>query len=139
MAKRPPPQFSQLLASYPAELAPCDQGWSNQCAIRMSIALEGAGFKLTDYKQGPTCKHGHARGAQSLGDYLWSQIRPPKVSKSTSLGRSRTHQKTGVIVFKDIDGFQGGRGDHIDLWNRTGTITGEYFDAAQETWFWEIP
>lgn len=142
MAQRTRPKFTTILDKYPDEMGPCDQGrekeW-DQCAIRTSIALIGAGFHLTGYKQGPTCKHGHARGAQSLGDYLWTQWGRPKINKTAASARATTRQKTGIIVFKDIAGFRGGRGDHIDLWNQAGTITGEYFDRAKETWFWEIP
>ncbi len=141
MARRVRPGFSLLLSNYPDEIDPCDQGRKrelNQCAIRTSIALIGAGFHLTGYKQGPLCKHGHARGAQSLGDYLWQQWGRPKISTSAANGRAVTKQKTGIIVFKDISGFRGGRGDHVDLWNMTGTITGEYFNRADQTWFWEI-
>lgn len=141
MTRRQFPTFNQLLDNYPDRIDPCDQGreheW-NQCAIRMSIALIGAGFLLTNYNFGPLCRHGHARGAQSLGDYLWRHVRRPTIYRDASAAQSGVTQKTGIVVFKNISGFRGGRGDHIDLWNRTATMTGEYFGRAQQTLFWEI-
>ena len=77
MAKRKLPTFLSLWSSYPTEQKPCDQGWENQCAIRMSVCLINAGFHLTQYTE-PKCKHGHARGAESLANYLWQQVGPPK-------------------------------------------------------------
>jgi Type VI secretion system (T6SS), amidase effector protein 4 len=137
MPKRVLPRFQSLLDKYPKDLAPCEQGWDNQCAIRVSIALVGAGFFLSAYTD-PLCKHGHARGAESLATYLWKQVRPPTISKNSSNGKACTRAKTGIILFRNITGFRGGRGDHIDLWNKDATMTGEYFDVSTETWFWEI-
>jgi hypothetical protein len=137
MPKRMLPRFKSLLDNYPEDSEPCNQGWDNQCAIRVSIALVGAGFPLTAYTD-PLCKHGHARGAESLANYLWKQVRPPTISKDPSKGKARTKAKTGIILFRNITGFRGGRGDHIDLWDKNATMTGEYFDVSTETWFWEV-
>jgi len=141
MARRTRPSFRNLVNNYPDRMDPCDQGrdrdW-NQCAIRTSIALIGAGFHLVGYNQGPPCRHGHARGAQSLGDYLWRQWGRPSIKTNAADARMMTLHKTGIVVFKDIKGFRGGSGDHIDLWNVSATMTGEYYDRADETWFWEL-
>ena len=130
------PKFSSLDSSYPAEIHPCDQGWDNQCAIRMSICLIGAGFHLSGYKQGPLCKHGHARGAQSLGDYIWSQVRRPTIVPGGANARVKVNNKSGVVFFKDIAGFRNGIGDHIDLWDGKASKTGDYFEDCTEIWFW---
>jgi Type VI secretion system (T6SS), amidase effector protein 4 len=135
--KRALPLFQSLLGKYPKDLRPCDQNWDNQCAIRVSIALVDAGFALTGYTD-PLCKHGHARGAESLATFLWRQVGKPTISKNSSDGKACTRAKTGIILFRDITGFRAGRGDHIDLWDKNATMTGEYFDASKETWFWEI-
>jgi hypothetical protein len=137
MDKRTPPRFKALLDKYPDTSAPCDQAWDNQCAIRVSIALVGAGFHLTGYTD-PLCKHGHARGAESLANYLWKQLRPPIVRKDAGKAKAATKDKTGIVFFRDITGFRGGLGDHIDLWDRTASMTGEYFDVCAQTWFWEV-
>jgi hypothetical protein len=137
MAKRKLPVFTTLWSNYPTEQAPCDQGWGNQCAIRMSVCLEDSGFNLTNYTE-PKCKHGHARGAESLGNYLWRQVGRPKIAKNAADGWANVAGKKGIVVFKDITGFREGRGDHTDLWNAGTTKTGEYFDSCKQSWFWEI-
>jgi hypothetical protein len=136
MAKRKLPQFVLMWSTYPTEIHPCDQGWENQCAIRMSLCLIKAGFQLTHYTE-PKCKHGHARGAESLANYLWNQVGIPKIYKTADQGRKNVAGKTGLLFFKDLTGFRGGVGDHFDLWNNGLTKTGEYFDACMQTWFWE--
>ena len=57
------PSFSQLWLNYPQDEKPCPGPWSNQCAIRMSIALIASGLDLNTYTD-PLCAHGHARGAE---------------------------------------------------------------------------
>ena len=136
MAKRKLPQFVLLWASYPNELHPCDQGWTHQCAIRMSVCLTDAGFKLTHYTD-PRCKHGHARGAEGLANYLWTQVGPPRIAKTAEQARRNVASKTGLIFFKDILGFRDGEGDHFDLWNDGLTKTGEYLDSSKQIWFWQ--
>ena len=37
------PVFSKLLKGYPSANHPCDGPWANQCAIRMSVALNAEG------------------------------------------------------------------------------------------------
>jgi hypothetical protein len=137
MAKRKLPHFILLWSCYPTTNTPCDQGWENQCAIRISLCLINAGFKLTNYTE-PKCKHGHARGAESLASYLWQQIGPPKIATTKEQARKLVTDKTGFVFFKDISGFREGRGDHFDLWNSGLTKTGDYFDACKQSWFWEV-
>ena len=139
--RRSLPGFSQLWAAYPSQIKPCDQtlrdgslAWANQCAIRLSIALERAGFPLTGYTD-PTLKHGHARGAESLANYLWGQVGPPG---DQSTETSEIQGKRGNVFFRNIAGFRGGIGDHIDLWNLNRTQTGEYFQISKAVWFWEL-
>lgn len=130
------PSFSQLWLGYPADLAPCDGPWDNQCAIRMSIALIAAGFDLSSYTD-PMCAHGHARGAESLANFLYRRIARPRILTGTEFQRA-TDAKTGIVFFKDIAGFRGGFGDHIDLWNKDRTKTGGYASVSSQTWFWEL-
>lgn len=137
MAKRQLPKFVLLWTSYPTEQSPCDQAWENQCAIRVSLCLVTAGFPLTNYTE-PKCNHGHARGAESLANYLWKQLGPPKIATTAAQGRKNVAGKKGLVFFKDIAGFRNGRGDHFDLWNGTLTKTGEYFDFCKQSWFWEV-
>ncbi len=129
------PRFDSLWNAYPEEHDPCNQGWANQCAIRMSIALTGAGFALTGYTE-PRCKHGHARGAESLAQYLVSRLGRPVIK--TKDGEAAVDGKSGIIFFKDLAGFRGGNGDHIDLWRNGETKTGAYFSSCKQVWFWEL-
>lgn len=46
----------------------------------MSVALIGAGFALTGYRD-PLCRHGHARGAESLASYLSRVVQIPRKAK----------------------------------------------------------
>ena len=103
----------------------------------MSIALEKAGFPLRNYTE-PKCKHGHARGAESLANYLRNKIGRPKISTTADDGIKGTAGKTGIVFFKDIMGFREGRGDHIDLWDGSTTKTGSYFDVCKQIWFYEL-
>jgi len=129
-------QFAELESNYPSTTAPCDGPWSNQCAIRMSIALEGAGFSFGDYSD-PKCAHGHARGAESLANHLWHKLGAPRIYKSG--GKSALATKQGIVLFKDIAGFRNGIGDHIDLWRGPlGTMTGEYFSYCKQVWFYAV-
>ncbi|WP_207787526.1 type VI secretion system amidase effector protein Tae4 [Candidatus Thiosymbion oneisti] len=126
--------FQSLWTNYPKLLRPCDGPWQNQCAIRFSIALEKTGFGLAGYKH-PVCKHGHARGADGLANYLWRNVRPPRLVTNK---QSSITNKKGIVFFENLKGFRGGRGDHIDLWNKGITKTGDYFGACQKVWFWEL-
>lgn len=141
--------YSRLLKEHPKG-NPCDGPWINQCAIRMSIALNAEltlAVNSSTYSE-PRCAHGHARGAESLANWLWkkSQIGPPRIFTNTATDRNTLLSKTGIIFFKDFY-FQPGdnlngtpSGDHIDLWNRgiTSNNAGDYFFDAQAVWFWEL-
>ena len=138
------PAYKALENNYPSERMPCTQttsagepAWENQCAIRLSIALVGAGVSLHRYSE-PKCKHGHARGAESLANYLWKRWGRPKIYRDGNMAKSEVSGKQGVVFFKDIAGFRSGRGDHIDLWDGAKTMTGEYFSETQQVWFWNL-
>lgn len=145
MPKRKLPAFQTLWNSYPTERSPCrDQNrsgellWGNQCAIRVSTALVDAGFRLTGYTD-PKCSHGHARGAESLANYIWQQVGRPQTANTAEAARRMVSQGVpGLIFFRNLDGFRGGEGDHIDLWDCTTTKTGDYFESCREVWYWGI-
>lgn len=104
----------------------------------MSICLIDSGFQLMGYTD-PMCEHGHARGAESLANYLWKQVGRPKIATSADQGRKNAIEKTGLIFFKDIVGFRDDIGDHIDLWSYGITPVGKtYFDRCEQSWFWEV-
>lgn len=136
-SRRRLPSFERLWTSYPTVRSPCDQGYENQCALRVSIALIGAGFALSDYDE-PRCRHGHARGAESLAQHLWQVVGRPDVGSGRQ-ARTRVLNRRGIVFFRNIEGFRQGQGDHIDLWDGAATKTGEYFSVSQEVWFWPVP
>ena len=140
------PAFVNLWSNYPTESSPCDGPWENQCAIRMSITLNAERsivVNSTTYSE-PKCAHGHARGAESLANWLWGHhLGRPKIYTDGAKAKLELQEKTGIIFFKDCfvrSGESRAVGDHIDLWNRG--ITKTYSDPANkagQVWFWTLP
>lgn len=138
--------YQRILEEYPAG-NPCDGGWDNQCAIRMSIALSDEltiQVNKSTYSE-PKCAHGHARGAESLANWLWKHhLGRPTILTGSAEDRIKLGQKTGIIFFKDCfarlgETDENRTGDHIDVWNRGRTAT--YDDPAhrsKQVWFWEL-
>ncbi|BAP42605.1 putative uncharacterized protein [Pseudomonas sp. StFLB209] len=138
--------YQDILEAHPAG-DPCDGGWDNQCAIRMSIALNGERsirINKSTYSE-PKCAHDHARGAESLANWLWKHhLGRPTILTGSVADRKKLAQKTGIIFFKDCfarggESFEQRSGDHIDVWSRGSTQT--YDDPAhrsKQVWFWEL-
>lgn len=129
-----PVKFSDLWAKYPSS-HPCvdpktgkdPKGYEDQCAIKVSFALEKSGIKMKSFS-GAICPSAYAKGrwairAQELADWLIE--RPfcgcPKVENVTGENYETTIKtRTGIIFYKDYWTRAGERtpsGDHIDLWN----------------------
>jgi Type VI secretion system (T6SS), amidase effector protein 4 len=142
----PRPGFNGLWSNYPTVASPCDGPWSNQCAIRMSLTLNAEGsltVSAATYTE-PKCSHGHARGAESLANWLWSNARlgRPTVYTDGATAKKAVADKRGIIFFKDCftrEGSTEQTGDHIDLWQRGITKTyGDPNNNSKQVWFWEI-
>ena len=136
------PASWQLWTSYPKESSPCAQGYINQCAIRMSIALEGAGVDLSGY-DGNRCSHGHARGAQGLASYLKEIWGLPTWTYRKNRGKagSLLQHHNGAIFFKNCftrEGESRREGDHIDVWYAGRAQTYQNFTGSEEIWFWKL-
>lgn len=139
------PAFINLWNNYPTEQHPCNGGWDNQCAIRMSLTLNAERSITIDrntYPE-PKCAHGHARGAESLANWLWrNHLGRPQIFTDGAAAKRTLNERTGIIFFKDCftrSGETRATGDHIDLWNRGLTKT--YDDPANraaQVWFWEL-
>lgn len=139
--------YSDLLVAHP-DAKPCDGPWANQCAIRMSIALNAeltVKVNKSTYTE-PKCSHGHARGAESLANWLWKHhLGRPLIIGGSEVERRKLQNKIGLIFFKDCfqqagEADEGRTGDHIDLWNR-GLTVGRFSDQAYRSravWFWEL-
>ena len=141
----PKPSFANLWSSYPTKNHPCDGPWTNQCAIRMSICLnkEGAISISSETYSEPKCSHGHARGAESLANWLWKHhLGRPLIFKDGAKAQKTITAKNGVIFFKDCftrSGSTVSLGDHIDLWKSSVTKTfNDPQNNAEQVWFWEL-
>ena len=114
---------------------PCPQAWKDQCAIRLTVALRAAGVDFSSYKMGPLCKHGNARGANSLADWIELRIKPVKryADKYRGWTELTSNRKCGIISF---------RGYHIDIM-LDGNIKYPSPDSCVEgcsaLWFYELP
>ena len=141
------PQFNKLWTSYPRDNAPCDGPWSNQCAIRLSLALNGEGTIKVDslsYSE-PKCAHGHARGAESLANWLQQKhLGQPLIFTTPQNAKEKLKSKQGIIFFKDCfargnESWVNRRGDHIDLWREGKAKTfDDPSNASKEVRFWEL-
>jgi len=139
------PAFINLWSNYPTENSPCDGPWENQCSIRMSLTLNAEHtikVNKETYSE-PKCSHGHARGAESLANWLWKNyLGRPKIYTDGAKAKIAINDKTRIIFFKDCftrSGEATRTGDHIDLWNKG--ITKTYSDPANKSaqlWFWEL-
>jgi hypothetical protein len=139
------PSFNKLWLAYPKENRPCEEGWPNQCSIRMSIALNDEGsipVNEETYPE-PKCKHDHARGAESLANWLWlKHLQRPIIYDNTATAKAKLQSKQGIIFFKDCfirPNETERRGDHIDLWRTGETKTwDDPENKAKQVWFWEL-
>lgn len=130
--------YSKLSACYPGVDQPSKDGYANQCAIRLSLAMQCAGWDFSDYDE-PKTSEGWARGAQSLAWYLWRRIGLPRRHRGNDASiRGRLASMRGIIFFRDIRGFRNGTGDHIDLWNGLNTRGAEPFGYCKEVWTWRL-
>ena len=134
--------FRQLWNSHPGRSSPCDKiQYRNQCAIRMGVALYGAGVTLATFV-GERCWLGHQPKhilrAQELAKWMIGQTATfGAVQKHlTEVSSAEFVGKTGIVFIKD--GW--GSTDHIDLWNGSRLMGGEpsYFARGKEVWFWTL-
>ena len=139
------PLFNNLWKNYPITNKPCSGPWANQCAIRMSVTLNAEGtisVNKNSYSE-PKCAHGHARGAESLANWLWkNHLGRPKIYTNGATAKAALKTNTGIIFFKDCftrSGETRAVGDHIDLWKKgvTKTYNDPHNNSAQ-VWFWSL-
>ncbi|MET1080296.1 MAG: type VI secretion system amidase effector protein Tae4 [Pseudomonas sp.] len=124
--------FAALWKAYPSKKPYIDSetgkppaGYDNQCAIKVSVALEGAGFSLKNYK-GAAVSLGATRAAiraQEMAKWLAGQkidgIEAP-IDITGKDWESKIKGRTGIVYFADYwarPGEKAPTGDHIDLWN----------------------
>lgn len=164
-------KFKDLWRSHPlnkSERFPCRIGgfptYRNQCAIRMAIALKGAGVTYNMMPGGLAMCRAHPREemhyirAEELARAL-VRANIPGIGKVEILRNPKTYYndlfgRTGIMLIKDYWRRTGettyASGDHIDVWNGKRTASawlinwffwaGYYgkYDKASEIWFWEV-
>jgi len=145
--------FSNLWDNYPSDDSPCRKdgtsNFSDQCAIRVGIALAKSGYDVTQLKRGGQprfcwyhpAKDGHVLAAEELANAL-DRTRIPGVSATVKVDQVKDFAdeldgKKGIIFFKDYWA-RGGEtsnrtGDHIDLWNGSN-ITGGLISYFRIQW-----
>ena len=122
---------------------PCDRRtFTNQCAIRMSVALAGAGVSLRSFR-GARCYPGmghdgrHILRAQELAN--WIVANPTTfgaVNKRNGVTSADYARRPGIVFVRN--GW--GATDHIDIWDGATLKGGSdgYFALGEEVWFWAL-
>jgi hypothetical protein len=140
-------QFHTLWSNHPYPNKPCDEKtFTNQCAIRMGVALEKSGVDTGSFdimypnrRCYPGFKHTprHILAAQELANWI--------KTKKLVFGNAEIHKRVTSNDFKGRKGIvfiRNGWGptDHIDLWNGVAMKGGfpNYFSRGKEVWFWEL-
>ncbi len=153
-------EFQKMWDNHPSnkgENQPCKQAdgtpaFENQCAIRLGLALAGAGMNM---RVGKLAKcwfkgHGiHVLRAEELSVWLSLQLgaptkfKPKKGENLESTVLTAITGKKGIVFCRDFWAPSPGGanvGDHIDLWDGTQMAHGytNYFGPASQVWFWEV-
>jgi hypothetical protein len=133
--------------------------YTDQCAIKMSIALQDGGLSLETFSKSRSevrevfavkKKYRGALAAEELAAWLIKALGKPDQYSPSEASTAVTGRK-GIIFFKDFwarPGETTPQGDHIDLWNGSTTPQADprayqpgplsYFDRSKTVWFWEI-
>ena len=142
------PTLDGLYAEYPRDTKPCSQPYNNQCAIRLSIALNAEGTIQVNRRSydGTYCRHGHARGAEHLAGWLSSRrrLKRPLRFRDVESAKITLQAISGIIFFRDCFSREDAQGrvrmvgDHIDLWVREARVrtyrTAAYPEPLYSTW-----
>lgn len=158
--------MQQAYQDYRTDSAPCKAGVTNQCAVRMSVALERCGFSLDAFtpanrvhRNRTSCRLTipHVLGAEELINYLKRMWGAPREFRGATLAGAAAAiaGQRGVIYFNNCftrKGSEHRTGDHIDLWTGdkyynqiihvgAGGDAGAraaLFDRADRIWFFPL-
>lgn len=165
---RPPFQLmKRAYDDYRIDSGPCKAGVTNQCAVRMSVALERCGFSLDAFtprqrvhRNRAACRLSvpHVLGARELIRYLQEIWGAPERwrGNAVSSAAERVRGRTGIVYFDNCftrSGQTRRTGDHIDLWNGTqyynqlihvgaggdASARTPLFGRSEEVWFFHLP
>ena len=145
--------FSELRNNHPSNNGddyPCYnkqthiENFDNQCAIRMSVALERSGFKFGSYhgvKCWFGCEETHVLRVEELALFLEARLGKPKSFHHIDFEgfKKATKGASGIIAFYDFWG-PGMQSDHIDLFDNYELKNGfdDYFERSRKVLFWEL-
>jgi hypothetical protein len=133
--------FAKLWESYPSDHHPYTDpktgkpppGFKNQCAIKVSVAIHGAGIEMKSFRGDAKQVHGLpvAYVASQLAEWLKLQpfcglpMKPENVTGKD--WQDKIKDRTGIIYFANYWMREGETkkptGDHIDLWNKSTLTT----------------
>jgi hypothetical protein len=134
--------FKSLWENHPTisgDSDPCTtngkKNFTNQCAIRVGVALTKCGIKTSSIPGAVHCWHGHDKSeghviraeelANGLSKIKLSGLKPALKVSPKSFSKELSGKK-GIIFFKDYwqrtnsgnqESFRNRSGDHIDIWN----------------------
>ena len=142
----------------PCRNAAGDPAFANECAVRMGVALKGAGVTVPASKAVKHCWYaGHVQhtllAEQVAGWILLQKAKFGKADKKVGKNWDATNgvdvsyfkDKKGIIFFKDFwkrsDAEKSPTGDHIDIWDgqKQGSGSDDYFERSKQLWFWALP
>ena len=152
-------KFDDLWNNHPTNqspplVEPCttdgSPNFTNQCCIRMGVALTKSGIKISRYP-GVFCWHGHGKKhplrVEEMKLWLNSDrakfVGKAKISRSSPAVPQKTFidylGKRGIVAFINFWG-EGNQGDHIDLWNGESVAHGsrDYFERSEQIWYWKM-
>jgi len=150
--------FSALWSNHPSNGtppndSPCSSAsgtpnFENQCAIRLGVALAGAGVSLSGYT-GAFCWHKHGKQhplrVNDMQKWLSGSrvFGKPEVTRSAKTGQISNGPymgRTGIVMWVNFWGTNN-QGDHIDLWDGARIAHGalDYFSRSEEVHFWPVP
>lgn len=118
-------------------------GYSNTCAVRMSLALLKSGVSFSGRLKIKTGKYTGKLiepGAKLLADKLslGTAFGKPKIFKPSEF-ESKIGRYKGVIFFWKISGYGGGHIDLIESVNASQVCHSACFPLCSEVWFWSLP
>lgn len=129
-----PVTFAKLWESYPSGHPYTDPktgkpppGYENQCAIKVSAAIHGAGIEMKSFKGASVTLNNLKTAVVATQLAEWLKLQPfcglPKEPENIT-GKEwegKIKGRSGIIYFEDYWHRQGetktATGDHIDLWN----------------------
>jgi hypothetical protein len=128
--------FAKLWESYPGGHPYVDsktgeppKGYENQCAIKVSVAIHGAGVEMKSFRGAAVKMNGLTSAIAATQLAAWLTLQPfcglPREAENVTGQdwQNKVSGRTGIIYFENYWKRAGetktATGDHIDLWNKS--------------------